>query len=303
MSCLITSDALTAILCANSATVMVSGTWTSSTRTSVGAASTISSRDLSLPRLPRAPLRQLVLRPAPAPVSPRVGSAFFLAGSPAQLLDSLADLTSLPATPPAGAATVPGAPGLAGALATVLPVAGLCKVPLIAAFGGSGFLATITGLAGADIIMRIAAASASALRLRSPKSTARAVSASAMAFESATALAAAATLTSAACVALAAACSTARAAACVCSSAFAMAAEAACSAFTSTTGTILFPTRAGTLLTAGAGTTLATGTAVSTGGADACNAAASSAVFCAKSRTFCSCSSRKRRFSDKSSSC
>ena len=54
-----------------------------------------------LPRFPRGALRQLVERPAPAPVSPRVLISFFLAGSPAQLLDSFADLTSLPF--PAGA--------------------------------------------------------------------------------------------------------------------------------------------------------------------------------------------------------
>ena len=176
INCLITSDALIAILCANSATVMVSGTCTSIIRASTGAACTWSSRSRSPPRLPRGPLRQLVERPAPAPVSPRVLSSFFFAGSPAQLLDNLDDLTSLPAP---GAPAAPVAPGFA--LATVEPAAGLCNVPLMAALGSttalttSGFLA-VTTLLGVDIIERIAAASSSALRRRVPRSTARAVS-------------------------------------------------------------------------------------------------------------------------------
>ena len=41
-----------------------------------------------------------LLRPMPPVASPRVGMAFFLAGSPAQLDDSLADFTSLPAPGP-----------------------------------------------------------------------------------------------------------------------------------------------------------------------------------------------------------
>ena len=201
--CLITSEALTAILCANSATVMVSGTCTSITRTSVGAdCMAWSSRSRSLPdRRPRGPPRQLPPRPAPAPVSPRVGMAFFLAGSPAQLLDSLADLTSLPA--PAGALVpgAPGAPGRAG-LATVVPAAGLCNVPLspvLAASTAPGLTTGLTSsgffgggagfLAGADIMSRIAAASASAFRRRSPRSAARATSSSARALAAAAALA------------------------------------------------------------------------------------------------------------------
>ena len=186
--CLMTSEALTAILCASSATVMVSGTCTSRMRASVTGAGVWSSRSRSLlPRRPRGPARQLVERPAPAPVSPRVGIPFFLAGSPAQLLESLADLTSLPA-PPGAVPVVAAPPGRAG-LASVEPAAGLCSVPFFAAsaaalaaagvaistfFGGGGAF-----LAGADIIKRMAAASASALRLRSPKSTARAASSAA----------------------------------------------------------------------------------------------------------------------------
>ena len=184
INCLITSLALIAILCANSATVIVSGTWTSMMRASTGAA-TLWWSSRSCPRLPRGPARQFVERPAPAPVSPRVLISFFLAVSPAQLLESLADFTSLPA-PAAGAP-----PGLA-ALATVLPAAGLCKVPLTAVLASasglasSGFLATTTFL-GVDIIMRMAEASASALRRRSLKSTARAASSSEAAFEAAAA--------------------------------------------------------------------------------------------------------------------
>src|SRR5450830_484528 len=131
---------------------MVSGTCISITRAAAGACCCWSSRlSRSLPRRPRGPLRQL-LRPTPPLLSPRVLISFFLAGSPAQLEDSLADLTSLlPPGPAAGA----------GALAVRVPApapgvpAGLCRVPLTPAlaspglatgFGSSGFLATRTFL-------------------------------------------------------------------------------------------------------------------------------------------------------------
>src|SRR3954464_8944830 len=108
--------------------------------------------------------------------------AFFLDGSPAQLEDSLADLTSLPAPGAAGAE----APGRG------VPAAGLCSVPLAAGLASpglatglasSGFLATSTFL-GAAIMARIASASANALRRRSSRSLARAASSSARALDS-----------------------------------------------------------------------------------------------------------------------
>ena len=71
---LMTSEALTAILCANSATVMVSGTCTSENRASTGARLQLESLSRpGHPTLPFGPLRQLLERPAPAPVSPRLG--------------------------------------------------------------------------------------------------------------------------------------------------------------------------------------------------------------------------------------
>ena len=186
IKCLMTSPALMAILWANSATVMVSGTWTSSTRASTGAADTASSRSRSLPRRFLGPPRQL-LRPTPPLVSPRVGMAFFLAGSPAQLEDSLADLTSLLAL---GADAPGAAAGLGAALVPAEGVfAGLCKVPLVAALAstlGSSFLATSTFL-GALIMARIASASAIALLRRSFKSKARAASSSDLSLDSAAA--------------------------------------------------------------------------------------------------------------------
>ena len=181
INCLITSEALTAILCASSATVMVSGTCTSMMRASTGAVCTgVSSRSRS--RLPRGPPRQL-LRPTPPLASPRVLISFFLACSSAQLEESLALLTSfwpsLVVLEPAGFA--PGA---------VLPEAGLCKVPLIAlgsgvsVFSTAGFFATSTFL-GAFIIERMASASANAVRRLESKSLARAASSSALALAAA----------------------------------------------------------------------------------------------------------------------
>ena len=172
INCLMTSDALTAILCASSATVMVSGTWTSMTRASVGALDSCAS---SLPvrsRRPRGPPRQL-LRPTPPLESPRVLISFFLACSSAQLEDSLALLISL--LP--GAA---GAPAAGRSLAPGLP-AGLCSVPLIgltSTGGGTTFLGAT--FCGELIMSRIASASAKALRRRVSKSLALTVSSSAL---------------------------------------------------------------------------------------------------------------------------
>src|SRR6218665_3174877 len=110
ISALMTSEALIDILCATSATVMVSGTCTSMMRVSAGAACRCSSRGSRLsPRRPRGPPRQL-LRPTPPLLSPRVLISFFFAGSPAQLEDSLADLTSLPAPRAPAAAPARAAP-------------------------------------------------------------------------------------------------------------------------------------------------------------------------------------------------
>jgi hypothetical protein len=149
-----------------------------------------SSRSRSLPRRPRGPPRQL-LRPTPPEASPRVLISFFLAGSPAQLDDSLADLTSLPApAPPArwcAAARRAAGAGADGRLVQRALDAGLAASPgLATGLGSSGFLATSTFL-GVDIIERMAAASASALRRRSPRSAARAASSSARALDSAAA--------------------------------------------------------------------------------------------------------------------
>ena len=181
ISCLITSDDLRLILWASSATVIVSGTCTSMILTS-GAAWKLplpESRPSRSPRRPRGPLRQLVERPAGL-VSPRVLISFFLATSSFQVDDRLADLTSF--FPPGAAAAGAGAAATAGRapLAGAAVPAGLCKVPFSAGLAstttGSGFLATSTFF-GADIISRMAAASASALRRRSWRSFALAASA------------------------------------------------------------------------------------------------------------------------------
>ena len=184
INCLITSEAFTAILWANSATVMVSGTCTSMMRASTGAACTgVSSRPRS--RRPRGPPRQL-LRPTPPLASPRVLISFFLACSSAQLEDNLALLTSLPSL----ATAVPAGLGVVVVLA-----AGLCKVPLMALLsaagaltGSGGFFATSTFL-GVLIMVRIASASAKAVRLRVSRSLALAASSSACALELASRLA------------------------------------------------------------------------------------------------------------------
>ncbi|OIQ74978.1 hypothetical protein GALL_433590 [mine drainage metagenome] len=157
---LITSAALTDILCARSATVMVSGTCTSRTIISVGAAICCTvSRSLRPARRPPAALgpRQ---PPAPPVGLPRDLMARRLAASSAQDDDSFSDLTCLFSlrTSPAAVA------GLAAA-----PAAGLWMVPLMvpltgavsAGLGGAGFSARSTVL-GRAIMSRMAAASVSA---------------------------------------------------------------------------------------------------------------------------------------------
>ena len=89
ISCLMTSDALTDILCASSATVMVSGTWTSLTIASVGAWKVLRGRR-ALPRRPRGPPRQ-PSRPLAAGVAAGLRTRVFLASSD-QVDDTLADL-------------------------------------------------------------------------------------------------------------------------------------------------------------------------------------------------------------------
>ncbi len=172
INCLMTSDALTAILCASSATVMVSGTCTSMTRASTGAADSCASSLPERSRRPRGPLRQL-LRPTPPLVSPRVLISFFLACSSAQLEDSFALLTSL----------LPGAAGALVAVRSLAPglPAGLCNVPLIG-FASTGGGATFLGatFCGELIMSRIASASAKALRRRVSRSLAFIESSSAL---------------------------------------------------------------------------------------------------------------------------
>ena len=136
ISALITSDALTAILCASSATVMVSGTCTSMTRCfdRCGLLAWSSRWSRSLPRRPRGPPRQL-LRPTP-PDGVAAGRDFLLlgrivrpAGGQLGRLDFLA-----------GARARPGA-AARGRARPVAP-AGLCSVPLTPGLAGSGALAT-----------------------------------------------------------------------------------------------------------------------------------------------------------------
>ena len=120
-----TSEALTDILCASSATVIVSGTATSRTTASTGigvAAAPLESSCRSCLRLPRGPRQP----PAPPDVSPRVFSRRFFCCSSDQLEASLPDLISL--TP--GFLSSFFAPGLASVFA-----AGLCNVPTRRSFG------------------------------------------------------------------------------------------------------------------------------------------------------------------------
>src|SRR6201994_1389616 len=94
-----TSEALTDILCARSATEMVSGTCTSWTTCSVGAWKLLEPESRSRP--PRAPPRgaRQPGRPAPADAPagaprPLLASPRFLAASSAQLEESFSDLTA-----------------------------------------------------------------------------------------------------------------------------------------------------------------------------------------------------------------
>src|SRR4051812_15938436 len=139
ISTLMTSEALIAILCASSDTVMVSGTCTSSTRCSVGADCWWSSRSRWSLRPPRGPPRH-ELRPTPPDESPRVLISFFLVGSLAQLEDSLADFTSLPAPGAAGAAGAPRRGAFARGVWRGALVGGLAGFGALAArlFGGLG---------------------------------------------------------------------------------------------------------------------------------------------------------------------
>jgi hypothetical protein len=169
ISCLMTSEALTAILCASSATVMVSGTCTSRcarfrpVRTwivTVAVIATAATRATT----------PVVAAHATAAVA--AGLDFFLLGriaSPAG--GQLGRLDFL-----ASGGTRPGGCGAHPARGTPVPTAGLCSVPFLASapaaglatgLGSSGFLATMTFL-GVAIIERMAAASASALRRRRP---------------------------------------------------------------------------------------------------------------------------------------
>src|SRR5260221_111847 len=124
-----TSDALTDILCARSATEIVSGTCTSMICGSVGAPKLDELSPRPPPRRPpRPPGAFQLLRPAPESLRPllAVGAPRFLASS-AQLEDSFSDLTDF---------LSPGlaAPAGAGAPAAVL---GLWMVPLMPAAAAS----------------------------------------------------------------------------------------------------------------------------------------------------------------------
>lgn len=108
---LMTSEALTAILCASSATVMVSGTCTSSTRCSAPDAVGWLPRSSRppLPGLPLGPARhELPLLRAATASARALAASFFLPASSFHDDDSASDLTSFlagaaPASPPARA--------------------------------------------------------------------------------------------------------------------------------------------------------------------------------------------------------
>ncbi len=163
ISCLMTSLALTLILCARSATLIVSGMCTSWVTNSAGAVKAGESSlrsPLRAPRGERQPAR-------PPPLSPRVLSARFLAASSAQLDDSFSDLTDF--LSPGLATVLPGAAAPAAALGLwIVPL--MPSLPASPGLASSGFLAVSTFL-GAAIIARIAAASASA-DLRRPSASA-----------------------------------------------------------------------------------------------------------------------------------
>ena len=171
INCLITSDALTLILCARSATLMVSGTCTSCTCCSAGATKEDTDPSLRSPRRPPRGARQ----PARAPpgASLRVLRPRFFAASSAQLEDSFSDLTDF--LSPGLATTAPGAPGAAAGL-WIVPL--MPSLPASTGFGASsGFLAFSTFF-GADIMARMAAASSSAALRRLARSIARCLSSS-----------------------------------------------------------------------------------------------------------------------------
>src|SRR3989442_4604341 len=108
-----TSDALTDILCARSATLIVSGTCTSCTCCSTGATK------LDVPPSPRSPRRpprgaRQPARAPPAGASVRPLTARFFAASSAQLDDSFSDLIDF-LSPGLAAPGAAGAPGAAAA--------------------------------------------------------------------------------------------------------------------------------------------------------------------------------------------
>ncbi len=165
ISVLMTSAAFTDILCARSATVMVSGTEISRTTGSDGI-------DIPEPpsswrsclRWPFGPRQP----PAPPEVSPRVFSARFFCCSSDQLEASLPDLTSL-------------TPGFLSSFFSVLPsvfAAGLCSVPAGAA-GATGGAACSTFFGAAIMFLIAATSSSTALRARTCASCARLATASA----------------------------------------------------------------------------------------------------------------------------
>ena len=111
ISCLMTSEALTDILCARSATLIVSGMCTSWAWNSAGATKVLGAPSLRSPRRPARGARQ----PArPAPGAPRGAAlrARFLAASSAQLELSFSDLIDFlsPALATVPGAAAPGAP-------------------------------------------------------------------------------------------------------------------------------------------------------------------------------------------------
>ena len=164
--CLMTSAALTDILCARSATLMVSGTWTSRAMNSCGAGSL--RRSFCWLRPPRPPDLPPPLPPARQP-SRLAGAAGLSAGFLREASSDQVEETSAVLM----VFFEPGAPGLASFLAApagaaaVLP-AGLCSVPDRGAAGVSGSGARST-LRGRFSISRSAAASASAARRASSR--------------------------------------------------------------------------------------------------------------------------------------
>ena len=150
-----TSALFTAIACANSATVMVSGTCTSWTTFSVGTWKLVSTLASAIWRcfLRPPPERQ---PPTPPDTSPRVfRPPGFLAPSSCQVEDVSEDLIVLPPTL-AGDFFLSSAPSA---------LAGLCRVPFFASSAATS-LGALRTRAGALIMSRIAKASASAAARR-----------------------------------------------------------------------------------------------------------------------------------------